>query len=277
MAAGLAEMVFPGVAVGIEVDHRQRPAEPGAVGAQQRQRHRMIAAEPDQMVGADQAVDRLRHRGAHRREAGAGQREVADVGEQCRRRDIEVRMDAVAQHVARLADGARAEARSRPVADRAVPGQAGDGVATARVGDRHLQESMVREEGKGAHHVGSARDGPPAAPWAEVGAARWPRGAQRRCGAPQGNHRSGRVMPAGMAPGIHGRPVRVRACQRPESCTPGPVARRPPHQGITQAPDWAVGTIPVRPRPGSSHVAVPDSAMHNRSCCGAANFFIAEN
>lgn len=113
----------------------------------------MVAAEPGQVVATDQLLDRLRHRGAHRREAGVGQREVADVGEQRRGRDIEVRVDAVAQHVAGLADRARTEARPWPVAYRAVPGQAGDGVAPARVGDRHLQEGMVREEGKGAHHA----------------------------------------------------------------------------------------------------------------------------
>jgi len=128
VAAGFAEVVFPGVAVGIEMDHRQRSAEPGLVGSQQRQRDRVIAADPGHVVGADHRVHARRHGRAHGFEAGVGQRQVTQVGQVGRGVDVEVRMDAVAQHVACFADGARTEACARPVGDRAIPREAGDGI-----------------------------------------------------------------------------------------------------------------------------------------------------
>ncbi len=87
---------------------------------------RMVDSQPAHRVGADQAVDLWSHRGPHALEAGVAQGWIAGVAEPAAGGDIEVRVDRVAQQVARLADRARAEARSRPVGRGTAPGDAGD-------------------------------------------------------------------------------------------------------------------------------------------------------
>mmetsp|Transcript_23911 Transcript_23911/g.56805 ORF Transcript_23911/g.56805 Transcript_23911/m.56805 type:complete len:339 (-) Transcript_23911:160-1176(-) len=148
VAAGLAEMVGPGVAVRIEVQHRQRLAEVRAVGPQQAEGDAVVPPQPGHVVPGDQRRQLLGERSAHALQAGVGQGQVAEVGQRAQRRHIEQRVRAVAQHVAGLADGPRAEASARAVGDRAVPGDAGHGEGLAGVGARRLEKGRVRLEGE---------------------------------------------------------------------------------------------------------------------------------
>jgi hypothetical protein len=96
---------------------------------------------------------RVRHRRTHGPERGVGQRQVAGVAELAQRCAVEHRVGAVAEHVAGLADGARAEARARAVGGRAVPGDAGHGQGLIGGGGR-AQEGAAGQEGKVAHRAG---------------------------------------------------------------------------------------------------------------------------
>ena len=159
VAAGFAEVVLPGVAVRVDVHHGQRAPQPPAVGAQQRQRDAVVAAEPDHVVAPDQRVGQRHQRSAHRVERRVGQRQVARVAEPTERADVEVRMDRVAQHVAGQTDRARAETRAGAVGGRTVPRDAGDGKGLVERG-AGLQETGAVEECKAGHRSGRRQSSP---------------------------------------------------------------------------------------------------------------------
>ena len=150
VATRLAEVIGPGVAVGIEVQHRQWPAAMRTVGAQQRQRDRVIATDPDHVVARDERRHLGHHRLAHRAQTGIGQRQVAGIAQLPDWRDIEVWVDAVAQHVTGLADRTRPHSCTGAVRGRAVPGDAGHRVALP-LGGRSLHEGVVGGVGKTGH------------------------------------------------------------------------------------------------------------------------------
>ena len=80
MAGRLAEVVSPGVAVRIEVHHGDGPAMNLIERAQQRQRHRVVATQPDHVVLLQQC-QRLRHQCfAHGAYARIRQQQVARIG-----------------------------------------------------------------------------------------------------------------------------------------------------------------------------------------------------
>ena len=119
---------------------------PGAVGAQQRQRDRVVTAEPAHVVSADQLDHEQLHRRPHAREAGVWQRQVAGIAEQTERRDIEKRVRRIAQHVAGFADRARTETRAGPVRDSTVPSHASDRERRGGRGCGRPQTGTLRQE-----------------------------------------------------------------------------------------------------------------------------------
>jgi hypothetical protein len=143
MAAGFVEMADPGVAMRVEVDHRQRTAQIFTVGAQQAERDRVMATQPAHVVRLQQPRHQRLHGRAHVHEAGVGQRQVAGITQHADGRHIEVRMQGTAQHVAGLADGARHEACAAAVGDGTVPGDAGHGEGRVGASGRHLQEGVL--------------------------------------------------------------------------------------------------------------------------------------
>ena len=118
VAGWLAEVVGPGVAVGIEVDDGQRLAlaEAGLRGLEQRQRDGMVAAQKHGMVLAHQRPGLALDVGAHLvQRRGVGQAHVARIGQIGQRRHVEHGVDAIAQHQAGAADGFGPEAGTGPV------------------------------------------------------------------------------------------------------------------------------------------------------------------
>jgi len=148
MAAGFTEVVGPGIAMGVEMDDGQRPAEPGAVGPQQGQGDGVVTADPGHVVRADQPLDQRAHGSTHAFEAGVGQRKVACVTQMRFGAQVEVGVGAIAQHVAGFANGARPEACAGAVGDAAVPRNAGHGVGGLRISRRCPQKTGVGQEGK---------------------------------------------------------------------------------------------------------------------------------
>ena len=111
----------------VEVDDCQRPAKVGPVGPKQGQGDGVVSAYPCHVVLSDQGRHQRHHGRAHGLQAGIGQRQVPCITRQSVQRHVEERMDAIAQHVAGLPDGAWAEACPGPVGDTTVPGDAGHG------------------------------------------------------------------------------------------------------------------------------------------------------
>ena len=72
MPTGFPKMVLPRIAVSIEMDHRERLAEPGLVGPQQWQGNGVVTANPDHVMGTYQLTDLRHHGDAHRVQAGVG-------------------------------------------------------------------------------------------------------------------------------------------------------------------------------------------------------------
>ena len=92
-----------------------------------------------------------RHRFAPTLDAGDRQGQVASVSKSAKtakRCDVEVRVNAVAQHVAGLANGARTKARAGPVSDAAVPRNASHSKSFGAGGNRRFQKGVVGQDGK---------------------------------------------------------------------------------------------------------------------------------
>ena len=141
VAAGFAEMVFPGVAMRVEIHQGQR-AMALLRRTQQRQRDRMVAAQKHHVVtrhqGSRLPLDMAAHLGQRR---SVGEAHVACIAKLAERRHIEIRVNPVAQHRAGPADFLRAEARARPVGYGAVEGHARNGKGVPGLQGRRGQEA----------------------------------------------------------------------------------------------------------------------------------------
>ena len=132
VAAGFAEVIGPGVAVRVEVDHRERPAEPGAVGPQQRQRDRVVAAEPrHDGCGRGAPLRASWPRASPSRLVLGSARSPRSVRWPSGRH-VEVRVDAVAQH---------GSPRGSRAADRIAPRAVGDALPSHAIPRRPVAES----------------------------------------------------------------------------------------------------------------------------------------
>ncbi|MCY1548626.1 hypothetical protein D9M68_847490 [compost metagenome] len=122
---------------------RQRLAAMERFGrAQQRERHRMVSAQKHTMVPRHQRsglrLDVAAHLGQWRSVGQAHVERVAQVGQ---RRDVEHRVDAVAQHQAGRADRLRAETRAGPVGHHAIEWHTGH--RERLVGQRRAAQKTV--------------------------------------------------------------------------------------------------------------------------------------
>ena len=111
----------------------------------------MVAAEPHHVMAGQQGLQQVGQGGLHRFEAGVGQGQITGIPQLAVKADLEVGVDAVAEHVARLADAAGGQAGPGAVGDPAIPGQAGDGEGQARPQGFAAQKGVLRLEGKSAH------------------------------------------------------------------------------------------------------------------------------
>ena len=111
----------------IKMHQTQRLSEPGFGHSQERQGHRMIAAQKHTVVPIHQqrglALDGFAH---HRQGRGVGQNHVQRITHVLNRRHVEHRVSRVAQHQAGGANRLRPKARARSVGHHAVVGHATD-------------------------------------------------------------------------------------------------------------------------------------------------------
>jgi len=150
-------MVPPGVAMGVEMHAGQRLATAvlGFRGAQQREGDRMVATEEHAVVPRHQrgglGLDVAAHLGQRR---GIGQAHVQRIAQVVQRRDIEMRVDAIAQHQAGRADGLRPEARPGSVGHHPIEGHARDGKGLVGQGLAGQETVAVVGVGKLTHGHG---------------------------------------------------------------------------------------------------------------------------
>ena len=115
----------------------------------------MVAAEPDHVMAGQQGLQQVGQGRLHGLQAGVGQGQIAGIPQLAIKTDLEVGVDAIAEHVARLADAAGGEAGAGTVGDPAIPGQAGHGEGQARPQGFTAQKSALGLERKSAHGCGA--------------------------------------------------------------------------------------------------------------------------
>lgn len=145
---GLAEIVGPGVGVRVEVKQSDRADAPGQ-GPQQRQRHRMVAAD-GQQVGQRRGLtlDQFKRRG----DVAQGQIEIADIGHrQGQRVHPAHRIGPVGQHPAGPAHRVGTVPGPGPVGGPQIEGNSGN--AEIRRPDRNPGQAQKtrRQSERGRH------------------------------------------------------------------------------------------------------------------------------
>jgi hypothetical protein len=135
----LSEIVGPGIDVRIEVDQPQRPIVTSSPSAQQWKRDAVLAAERDQVPDrSGLLLDQFQASG----DIAKRDREISNVGNRkLRRVHPPVRVIAVHEHGARLADRSRPEPRARPIGGPDVKGYSGNAKRGSAVVARDPEEA----------------------------------------------------------------------------------------------------------------------------------------